>query len=692
MTSTVSRRNRLSSDWIEKFDTCLTGKEKSPACDQGARLSTSDDVPALLCAVAAHDFKANINKLGFLNQLCNVLLDSPDSREEFILSGGLPIIVRYMVVNTEDVKSQTVAYRIIAVLAGHNPTPVDAFVQCEVIEAIADSVKKFHKNEKFLRAAILTFKNLSSNEFLRKHMQTRDVIISLLEVFNTVLSAKYCLLSEPLYVAALTSIISSLVFQSQLCRSIIGENQVVATILQAMMDHSSAEEVQHCCTLAIQNAVYQYPVNAECFLKSYGFDTIFSSMATHSSCKLVLKHGLSAILNVIKLDNDAKRSVINRKEFLDQLCKSTFEDEDLEIMKPKISIWLQLCEFDACSDRTGVSNVANSFVETNSISILPKYLRSAKETNNADMFLELCQLQSLLFLAKNFRQPQDKATVDIFVEEIEIVMEALESFEEVETLTIPMLEFLEGLLSGQDDCKIKFNDMSGVIRIVSVMKQNRRDVNVNLTCCKLLDIAAEGQLATPVIIQGKEAVQNAMMTCMADFIDNANMADRVCSLLIKMAVKSKKDAADLVQAGARNMVQMAQVKHKGNPAVESLTNQLLVLLEEPGADGRPGQPSGPRGTAGQRMRSRSRTVEDPSSVRARANKSKSPVRAGQGRGARASREPRNQSVRTLRKDNEGGTENTEGNGSGASDSNVSSRIRVRRAARQKMALEPVYEI
>lgn len=690
MTSPESRHSRFSSDWIAQFDTCLETGTSSLTSDQDSHLSTSDDVPALLRALAPDSFQANATKLELLARLCNILLDSPDSRQEFLTSGGLPIIVRYMVVNSEDVRSQTVAYRVIAVVSGHNPAPVEAFVQYEVVDAIVDSINKFHANEAFLRAAILTFKNLTSHEVLRKYMQTRTVILSLLEVLKLVLSEECCLLSEPMYVAALTSMISSLVFQSQLCRSIIGENQVVSTFLKAMADHGSIEEVQYCCVLAIQNAVYQCSINAACFLESEGLDKIFSSMVTHPASKLVLKHCFGTILNVITIDNAAKRSIITRKEFLSQICQADCGD-DLEIIKPKVSIWLQLCEYDASSDRHGISNVANSFVETGSLPVLSKYLRTACEIGNADMFLELCQLQGLLSLAGSFRQPKDKADIAIFVEEIDIIKDALERFESVEKLTVPMLELLGNLLSGHDDCKIKFNEASGVTSIVSVMRQNRRDVHVNLTCCKVLDIAAEGQLAMSVLLNGKEAIRGAIMTCMADFIDNANLTDSACSLLIKMAINSKKDAAELVQAGARNMVQMAQVKHKGNPSVESLTNQLLVLLEDPGADGRPGQPGGPRGTAGQRMRSRSRTIEDPGSVRARANKSKSPVRAGQG--ARKARHTRNQSVRVLRGGNEGTAEQSqEGSENSVADQSVSSRVRVRRAARQKMALEPVYEI
>lgn len=693
MVCSDNRGNRFLPNWMEKFETCLNRKTNALTPDQGDLLPTSDDVPALLCALATSEFKANVSKLELLNRLCNILLDSPDSREEFLFSGGLPIIVRYMIVNSEDVESQTVAYRIMAVIAGHNPTPVDAFVQCEVIDVMVDSAKKFHRNEKFLRAAILLFRSLSSDENLRKYLQKPDVILSLLEVLKSILSEEFCLSSESLYVAALTSTLSSLVFQSQLCRSIIGENRVVKTLLKAMVDHAGIEEVQYSCLLAIQNALYQCPINVACFLDSQGLDMTFSSMATHPSSMQVLKHGLGAILNAVVINDDAKRNIIERKEFLAQICKLECGDDDLEIIKPQISIWFQLCEFDTHSERTGVSSVAQSFDETDSIGIISKYLRIAHEKNNVEMFLELCQLQGLLFLATCFRHPKDKNAVEILKEEIEIIVEALESFREVEKLTIPMLELLGGLLSGQDNCKIKFNELSGVINVVSVMKQNRRDVNVNLACCKVLDIAAEGQLAMSVMLHGKEAVRGAILTCMADFIDNANLTDRVCSLLIKMAVNSMKDASELVQAGARNMVQMAQVKHKGNPAVESLANQLLVLLEDPGADGRPGQPSGPRGTAGQRMRSRSRTVEDPGSVRARANKSKSPVHAGQGRGIRTFRETRDQSVRMLRKGGDNATEEkTERGGNSAQENDISSRIRVRRTARQKLALEPVYEV
>lgn len=693
MACSENRENRYLPNWIEKFETCLNRKTSSLTPDRKDLLPTSDDVPALLCALATYDFKANTGKLEILSRLCNILLDSPDSREEFLASGGLPIIVQYVTVNSEDVESQIVAYRIMAVIAGHNPTPVDAFVQCEVLDVMVDSAKKFHQNEKFLRAAILLFKSLSSDDNLRKYLQTPNVILSLLEILKSILSEEFRLLSDPLYVAALTSILSSLVFQSQLCRSIIAENHVVKTLLKAMADHASVEEVQYSCLLAIQNALYQSPISVACFLNSQGLEMTFSSMATHPGSMRVLKHGLGAILNAVMINNDAKRNVIEKKDFLGQICKLECGDNDLEVIKPQISIWFQLCEYDAHSERTGVSNVAQSFDETESIAIISKYLRVAHEKNNVEMFMELCHLQGLLFLATCFRHPKDKNAVEILKEEIEVIVEALESFREVEKLTIPMLELLGSLLSGQDDCKIKFNELSGVINIVSVMKQNRRDVNVNLACCKVLDIAAEGQLAMSVMLHGKEAVRGAILTCMADFIDNANLTDCVCSLLIKMAVNSKKDASELAQAGARNMVQMAQVKHKGNPAVESLANQLLVLLEDPGADGRPGQPSGPRGTAGQRMRSRSRTVEDPGSVRARANKSKSPVRAGQGRGTRTLRETRGQSVRMLRKGGDDATEEkTVGGGNSAQGNDVSSRIRVRRAARQKLALEPVYEI
>lgn len=694
MSSNDNRLERLSSTWLEKFTTCLDQRSTQPlTSDHISSLLTSDDIPALLCAIGTPNFKSDSNKLQILTRLCNVLQDSPDSRHQFLHAGGLPILVHFVVINPDDPTAHTIAYRAIAAISDHNGTPVQALIASEVIEVVCESCTKFNDNSTFVRTAVVIFKILSSYEVLRKHMQTYTVIVSLFEIFKHLMCSDPKLDSAPLCIATLMSIIASLVYQSSVCRVIVEENSFILLILHAMEKYKLSEDVQYCGALAIKNSIYQCPSNVRCFLDGKGLDVMFSNIAAYPESKPVLRHSVGTILNTVMSSDDAKKAILLKEDFLIGLCNAFItETIDLDVAYPFISVWVYLCEYDVGTDRIGVSNVANSVIKTGATTMIHECLRFSHESRKADLFLDICHLKNLLLLVGSFRQPKDKASIKRFEDSVGIFMEALETFKDAHHMTVPILQILEDTMSGHDDCKIKFNQVSGISKIVSVMRQNRRNAVVNDKCCKVLDTAAEGQLAISAIVEGKEAMCAAIMTCMADFSDNASVIDHACSLLIKIAVRSKADANRLVEAGARNMVQMAQMKHQGNAVVESLTNQLMALLADVGTENRAGQMIGPRGTAGQRMRSRSRTIEDPSSVRTRANLSKSPVRVGKSEGSHVARESRDP-TRTLRRRDLGRPDNGGENDSEdqVSRSVVTSRVRVRRATRQKMTLEPVYE-
>lgn len=205
------------------------------------------------------------------------------------------------------------------------------------------------------------------------------------------------------------------------------------------------------------------------------------------------------------------------------------------------------------------------------------------------------------------------------VKGIELCLGAFDMIVTERRTTLDALGALGTFLSRRDDCKVKFNNMDGVGEVVKVMTRNPDDEEINIECCKILDFAAEGQLTSANMLKEKGGLRTAILSVMSIFSHSASIQENACSVLIKLAAISEKDTEELVNAGAREIVQMVQVNHKGNPAVESLSNQLLAVFVDAleCVNGKV--------TMEYRIHSRSRIIENSETVRARALKSRSPI-------------------------------------------------------------------
>eukprot|EP00173_Palmaria_palmata_P000690 Plantae.Rhodophyta-Palmaria_palmata.ctg13376.p1 GENE.Plantae.Rhodophyta-Palmaria_palmata.ctg13376~~Plantae.Rhodophyta-Palmaria_palmata.ctg13376.p1 ORF type:complete len:258 (-),score=37.84 Plantae.Rhodophyta-Palmaria_palmata.ctg13376:287-958(-) len=156
------------------------------------------------------------------------------------------------------------------------------------------------------------------------------------------------------------------------------------------------------------------------------------------------------------------------------------------------------------------------------------------------------------------------------------------------------------------------------------MLEHPDEKNFQESCCRLLDNISNGQFeATASNMTCRNEAMRSVVAAMILYPQSASLQEHACSVMIKVAATSQTDSDELCNLGARPVVEKARQEHSGNPAVESLANQLLTLLFPSGSDGREGRGQTPQGSSSSRLRSRSRTIQTGQRSRSRMDRSKS---------------------------------------------------------------------
>lgn len=664
------RRSRYSPSWIQDHKTCLQATGVDPLQNVTIdNLKASINATDLLRALAANEFANAVGNTTANTRLSDLVTNDETIRTQFVNAGGIPLLTRFMAINIDSAEIQHAACNTLCAIAMHSNNGIQVSLsEAEAIEAIADALKT-HTTEKELQAiGIKTLHAHSRYAALCVHIAEEEVL-------QTLVAAFHAAVAQPNLVTCLADTFTAVASREKDVRMTIGGTGVIQGMLSTLGENSKDKEVARAVTGALACMLEDISENRDCFKTVGGIESLLSVLKVHGKEEKVLYNELIALKVMLSHSKEVRQNIIEGVEWLDHLIPCIAFPDDVGVFQLGVEILIMLCQHDMDQGRLGAINIGNALVKNDATLMCQKGLVRAIAENRGNLLKIVCQLRRLLVLSDEIRS--NPKIIDCMLQIIKITTTALDKFKDDIDILLEMIELQSAIISGHDNCKAEFINDGGIQSIVNLMKRHRKDEKLNTICCKVLDFSAEGQLATaPTLLKGKEIAVQAILTSVADFAECSALAESALSLLIKVAAISAEDTEKLVACGARTMVQMAQSKHVGNPAIESLANQLLILLVDNSLTTNNGG-NGPRGAkGGMRARSRSRVIENSESVRARAQKSRSPVRVHRSR--RASREQRMAAAKAS---------------VGAVDDGkiVGSRVRVRRATRQKFSLEPVLE-
>lgn len=615
------RLSRFSVSWVLSFQTCYNPGSVAELTDDGVReLLSSADPVVLLQAVTANGFENDSRKSRLYHRLCLIVVDDvSNARTKFVAAGGIPLVTRYMVVNVDEQHVQLSSCRMLAAVSELGDEAQVKIAECEAVEAVVDALTSYAADVNVQRVCIVALHNFSLHPANRSVMHVSSTLLAVVRAFRVVLY-------HPTYVALAATTIATAVFQDDRSRLIVGENGAIHVLTEALRIHRFKADVQHACNLALQNILFGCPHNISRFKELDGMDALFYGILAHLANPLVVRNALCALNNVLAFDPTVGHSMFSEHRWLILTCSvSKNLSEDMEVAEQVIRIWISFCQYDTSVEKQGVRRLTECVKNSGTSFAILKWMRKSILTQNQRLFGAICRLYDVMSLYSGKRRIEPSVTLIKTEKAIELCILAFEAFEKERRPTLDALSTLSILISGRDDLKIKFNDTDGVEAVVKVMKTNADDENLNVECCRILDIAADGQLLSAKALKAKETLCSAVMNCMMNFEDSAAVQENAISVLLKVAASKRNDAIKLVEADVYAVLEAALIKHKENPGVESLASQLLNVLEAAGeSQGSSGTYVSVRDCLAQ-TRSRSRTIQDSEAVRARALKSRSPI-------------------------------------------------------------------
>ncbi|CAN8066321.1 unnamed protein product [Agarophyton chilense] len=424
------------------------------------------------------------------------------------------------------------------------------------------------------------------------------------------------------FVAQAGYLIASLIFENEGSREVFETNFGLGILTDFITKHLRSTTVQKPVLMAVRNVAWNSKTNCEQIRRSNTLPVLFLLMTLHSNQKDVMNEILACIYQFIAFDGYWRGKILSNSSYLDQLMfEWKFNIKNYDLAKWFVLILVQLTNDGAHPDRIGIKVVsqAGTGLAGTTISGL---LMDAVFVQDDAMVVSLSKLIYSLGFMENFRENVSHTYA------LHHLIKALGFCVQSPGSLMSVLRAIECLLSGADIAKVKFNDvkgMNGMLIMIKVMELYKDDELITEICCRILDNAADGQLCTTnILVDDKEILGKAILTAMAKYPKNALIQERSCLLLIKIASSHPSAAECLHKQGARGLVHEARRTYSSDPSVSSLVSHLLTLLREKGPTrDRSRTADGPK-LASVRLRSRSRTVEEPNETRARAERNRSP--------------------------------------------------------------------
>lgn len=618
---------RSSTQWPAECAALLEQRREAAAggADVACEKAVTDSMHSLLGSLRSAGGHQALKT--HLDSLVKLMALDQSHKSIFHRYGGVQLTIHTMAISMPYADLQSTGCRILADVAEHDAIIQEDIGKFEGVNAILDTIRFHLSNVQAQTHGMRAFRNLTWSSMNRARFRALGALGCLVQ--SMLVHPSDAKLQE--YAA---STIAHVVEDCCKSRKVIGSAGGIGAITNAMRAFGSNAALQTECSLSVRNLSLNCFPNAVAFRESDTIDLIFSAMRSHPRLPVLLNQALGAVGNIFALDEAARNAFLGNEKFEARLLLIVGALDsypaDAEIAQNGCAILLQLCVFESTAD---ITNVRRFIGIANSAQALVTVLKCAIELRNHQTLQQVCLLIQFLCAAEESRGELGRADC------VHVLLAAIEAnATSEEHVCVFLLVTLSAALSGDDTNKVIFSNANGAVHIHNMMSANSNTQRIQEEACTLLDNAADGQQETTAnLMSNKQESIAAIARAMADFPMSASLQESGCSVLVKIAGVSAEDSSEIVTLGARAAVEKARSNHAGNPAVESLANQLMSLLT---ADSfrRGGRGVTPKGSASSRLRSRSRTVGQLGRSRSKVDRSKSPTRRGgrRGRGSKTS--------------------------------------------------------
>jgi hypothetical protein len=602
-------RKRLSSSWRATYaDT----------------LETADNLhhDGMAELLAASKIKTSIpNIIDAMRRIVAVAEDNIEAKAFIISSGTLGLAMHFAAVHILDAGIQIAACKLLTCAAVDDDHVQEEIGSLEGIDAILEAMMGHRETPEVQQAAVHALSALMWGQTNRATMLRHGAMIDIVEAMKA--NPKNAVLLE-----AACGVIAQVVYGRPESRRLVGAAGGVEAIIVAMKTYPTKLTLQAHACFALRNLVWKCPQNRAIMLRHDADTLLMATMEAFPKIPGLQDQALVAIESLVEEDIRALQLMVptdSLRKPIQFLIMSTLRvfTNNKSIVANALSLLLTVCEVAKINRMALIKQVAELPSAGN---IICASIRDTAVRSFASV-LDVVSLLKLLCVVSSFQRSVASAGG------IPLLLDCLEQY--IETNAESCGELFDGLnaiVSGSDENKRSFNSAcNGVSRVSSIMLKHPHIENVQLLGCNLLDNISNGQHeATAENMSNRQDAMKAVIAAMASYPMAAKLQEYGCSVMIKVAASTPEDSNELVHAGANPIVEKARTSHAGNPAVESLANQLLTLLVSSDSS-REGRGGVARGNASVRLRSRSRAVEKGARSRSRMDNSKSPVK-DRGRG------------------------------------------------------------
>lgn len=607
----LMERKRLTQAWASKYTAEVEEYIGNVAEDQISIVEATRDFLSII-----HEQKPE-EQAERMNQISQVVENNEEAKPVIRDSGCVALIAHVMAVHRSSAAVQIAGCQLLELASEDSDSIQDKIGGWEGIDAVLDAMTTHRDDVEVQTASSAALRALTwaerNREAMLRHGAMQDLVRSMtIHLSNAKLQEH------------VSGTIAHVVFGNHDSKKMCGSVGGVKAISDAMRAHPDIVSLQAQCCFALRNLSWDCKENHALMHEDKTSDLIVHAMTRHPRIPGLQDQGLAALSNLMFRDMTTFEETIGDgegKKALHGLAFGALQSfpKHVSIIRHAQSLLINLCDALRSQHSHIIARVARY---PNAAKIICK--TALVEGSVVEVPKNAARLMKVLC-------PRDDFLTEVRKNGgLEVLLSALQQFSESHpTDAAVIVEGLNAACSGSDESKNHFNEVGGVGTISELMHKVPNSEKFQERCCALLDIVSNGQFeATAISMSNRPEAMRAVLAAMVIYLDSATLQEHGCSVMIKVAASSEADSNDLCSAGAKPVVEKARTKHTGNPAVESLANQLLTLLVPSDDGNRERRGVTPRGNASSRLRSRSRTVQTGQRSRSRMDRSKSRERGG----------------------------------------------------------------
>lgn len=601
----VMIRRRLEVAWLNKF---LESKETH------AEVAKKQGMESLYELVL--DLTNNrVDKDGAAERirLINKTVDKHPGGKAFVRdSGGLAVALHVMAVCIHDPDVQVAGCELLEKEAEDTDAVQDMVGEVEGIDAILEAMTHHQDIVAVQDAAAFALRSLAWGEGNRKTIVRHGAMHDLVESLRRHTES-------PLLQEHIICTIAHSVYKNEEGRTTCGKVGAVQAIVNTMKQYPDVVSLQAQCCFALRNLSWECPENTALMLEHSAGDQLLASLIRFPRIPGVQDQALAAMSNFMVRELESVKTALGDERRV--VLTVIFNALILFVGNPSIirHAKLLLVNLADAGKTAGLTTGLKQIATFPDAAKIIMRLISSKETRTISAASNTAKLIKSLAVVDEFQaEVRRRGGISLF-------LGCLGQFAASDSAKCcNVLEGLNAICSGSDEAKAEFNKVGGVAQIAALMLELPNEDLFQEGCCMVLDNISNGQFeATAENMTDRAEAMRSVVAAMILYPKSAPLQEHACSVMIKVAATSHKDSNSLCALGARLVVEKARAEHSGNPAVESLANQLLTLLVPSGDRSREGRGQTPTGSSSARLRSRSRTVQTGQRSRSRMDRSKS---------------------------------------------------------------------